>query len=413
MTATGTGRPSPAPRVLPDPDAWPLAAVGGPGPDLFDVGHGVLGVDVEDFEADPGVDLVVAAGLEVELEADLARDLAEVTAPAGADSADRAEVLVISDADTGDEPGQLLGVPGATADPVKDYLQRIGRVALLTAEQEVELAIRIEAGVFAAEELDSGRVVDPVLRRELEWIVGDGQRARDHLVEANLRLVVSLAKRFTGRGLLFLDLIQEGNLGLIRAVEKFDYTKGFKFSTYATWWIRQAIHRALATQARTIRVPVYLVETFNQVARQRRRMLVDLGREPTLGELAAVLDMTEAEVTEVQKHGRAPVSLHTPLGADGDTEFGDLIEDTEAVEPSEEVAGGMLGQQVAVALTMLSEREAAVMRMRFGLTDGQPKTLEEIGLVQGVTRERIRQIESKAMSKLRHPTRQIGLRDFL
>ena len=411
---TATGQASPAPQARTDPGPWPLVAVveGGPEADLFEVGYGDE-VDADDFDADVGVHLVEAAGLEVELEADLARDLAEVTAPAGAEPAGPAESFEISDADTGDEPGQLVTVPGATADPVKDYLQRIGRVALLTAEQEVELATRIEAGLFAGEKLDSGVLLDPVLRRELEWLVGDGRQAREHLVEANLRLVVSLAKRFTGRGLLFLDLIQEGNLGLIRAVEKFDYTKGYKFSTYATWWIRQAIHRALATQARTIRIPVHVVETFNQVARQRRQMLVDLGREPTLGELAGVVDMTVAEVLEVQKYGLDPVSLHTPLGADGDAEFGDLIEDTEAVEPSEEVAGGMLGQQFAVAFTMLSEREAAVMRMRFGLADGRPRTLEEIGHVQGVTRERIRQIESKAMSKLRHPTRQIGLRDFL
>ncbi len=414
MSATVTGRGSPSLLGGRDLDAWPaVVGAGAPEGDLFDAVPAVVGVEVDDFDAGAGVDLVEAAGLEAELEADLARDLAEVTAPAGAEPADGAEVVVISDADAGDEPEQLLGVRGATADPVKDYLQRIGRVALLTAEQEVELAIRIEAGLFAGEKLDAGVDVDSVLGRELAWLVGDGRRARDQLVEANLRLVVSLAKRFTGRGLLFLDLIQEGNLGLIRAVEKFDYTKGYKFSTYATWWIRQAIHRALATQTRTIRVPVHVVETFNQVARQRRQMLVDLGREPTPAELAGVLGMTVAEVREVHKHGLVPVSLHTPLGAEGDAEFGDLIEDTEAVEPSDQVAGGLLGQQVAVAFTMLSEREAAVMRMRFGLTDGQPRTLEEIGVVQGVTRERIRQIESKAMSKLRHPTRQIGLRDFL
>jgi RNA polymerase primary sigma factor len=336
-----------------------------------------------------------------------------VTVPAVAEPANQAEAFEISDADVGDDPGPPVAVPGAAADPVKDYLRRIGRVALLTAEQEVELATRIEAGLFAGEKLNSGVVLDPVLRRELEWIAEDGRRARDHLVEANLRLVVSLAKRFTGRGLLFPDLIQEGNLGLIRAVEKFDYTKGYKFSTYATWWIRQAIHRALANQARTIRVPVYVWERFNQVARQRRQMLIDLGREPTPGELATALDMTVGEVLEVQKSGREPVSLHTPLGADGDAELGDLIEDAEAVAPPDEVAGSMLGQQVAVAFAMLSEREAAVMRMRFGLADGQPRTLEAIGRVQGVTREQIRQIEYKAMSKLRHPTRQIGLRDFL
>ena len=250
-------------------------------------------------------------------------------------------------------------------------------------------------------------------RLDLEWIADDGRRAKDHLLEANLRLVVSLAKRYTGRGMLFLDLIQEGNLGLIRAVEKFDYTKGYKFSTYATWWIRQAITRAMADQARTIRIPVHMVEVINKLARVQRQMLQDLGREPTPEELAAELDMTPEKVIEVQKYGREPISLHTPLGEDGDSEFGDLIEDSEAIQPGEAVSFTLLQEQLHSVLDTLSEREAGVVSMRFGLTDGQPKTLDEIGKVYGVTRERIRQIESKTMSKLRHPSRSQVLRDYL
>jgi len=320
--------------------------------------------------------------------------------------------FVVSDADDTDEPEQQVMAAGATADPVKDYLKQIGKVALLNAEQEVSLAKRIEAGLFADEKLTAGEVTPPDLD-DFGWIAEDGRRAKNHLLEANLRLVVSLAKRYTGRGMLFLDLIQEGNLGLIRAVEKFDYTKGYKFSTYATWWIKQAITRAMADQARTIRIPVHMVEVINKLARVQRQMLQDLGREPTPEELAKELDMTPEKVVEVQKYGREPISLHTPLGEDGDSEFGDLIEDSEAVVPAEAVNFTLLQEQLHDVLDTLSEREAGVVSMRFGLTDGQPKTLDEIGKVYGVTRERIRQIESKTMSKLRHPSRSQVLRDYL
>jgi RNA polymerase primary sigma factor len=321
--------------------------------------------------------------------------------------------FVIRDDDEDDAPAQQVVTAGATADPVKDYLKQIGKVALLNAEQEVELAKRIEAGLFAEEKLNAGGKIDMKLKRELWWISQDGKNAKNHLLEANLRLVVSLAKRYTGRGMLFLDLIQEGNLGLIRAVEKFDYTKGFKFSTYATWWIRQAITRAMADQARTIRIPVHMVEVINKLARVQRQMLQDLGREPTPEELAKELDMTPEKVVEVQKYGREPISLHTPLGEDGDSEFGDLIEDSEAVVPADAVSFTLLQEQLHSVLDTLSEREAGVVSMRFGLADGQPKTLDEIGKVYGVTRERIRQIESKTMSKLRHPSRSQVLRDYL
>ena len=310
-------------------------------------------------------------------------------------------------------PEQTVLTAGATADPVKDYLKQIGRVALLNAELEVELATRVEAGLFADEALKNTKKIDKKLKRELEWIVEDGKRAKNHLLEANLRLVVSLAKRYTGRGMLFLDLIQEGNLGLIRAVEKFDYTKGYKFSTYATWWIRQAITRAMADQARTIRIPVHMVEVINKLARVQRQMLQDLGREPTPEELAKELDMTPEKVVEVQKYGREPISLHTPLGEEGDSEFGDLIEDSEAVKPEESVTFTILQEQLMQVLGGLTNREADVIKARYGLTDGQPKTLDEIGKVHGVTRERIRQIESKTVSKLRHPSRSQSLRDYL
>ena len=337
---------------------------------------------------------------------DAAKEEAEITA--------EVEGFQLSDSDDADEPEQQVMVAGATADPVKDYLKQIGKVALLNAEQEVDLAKRIEAGLFAEEQMTAIDVVIPANDLEdYEWIAEDGRRAKNHLLEANLRLVVSLAKRYTGRGMLFLDLIQEGNLGLIRAVEKFDYSKGYKFSTYATWWIKQAITRAMADQARTIRIPVHMVEVINKLARVQRQMLQDLGREPTPEELAKELDMTAEKVVEVQKYGREPISLHTPLGEDGDSEFGDLIEDSEAIVPADAVNFTLLQEQLHDVLDTLSEREAGVVSMRFGLTDGQPKTLDEIGKVYGVTRERIRQIESKTMSKLRHPSRSQVLRDYL
>lgn len=321
--------------------------------------------------------------------------------------------IVLKASDEEDVPTVTTAIPGATADPVKDYLKQIGKVALLNAAEEVELAMRIEAGLFASEKLSVEKNLPKKLERELKWVARDGQRAKSHLLGANLRLVVSLAKRYTGRGMQFLDLIQEGNLGLIRAVEKFDYTKGFKFSTYATWWIRQAITRAMADQARTIRIPVHMVEVINKLARVQRQMLQDLGREPTPEELSRELDMTPEKVIEVQKYGREPISLHTPLGEDGDSEFGDLIEDTEAVVPADAVGFTMLQQQLEQLLDSLSEREAGVIRMRFGLGDGMPKTLDQIGDTFGVTRERIRQIESKTMAKLRHPSRSQQLRDYL
>ena len=323
--------------------------------------------------------------------------------------------IVISSTDEDDVPVYSTMITGATADPVKDYLKQIGKVPLLNAAEEVELAMRIEAGLFAEEKLSHMTPAEKSHQTglDLQWVARDGQRAKSHLLGANLRLVVSLAKRYTGRGMQFLDLIQEGNLGLIRAVEKFDYTKGFKFSTYATWWIRQAITRAMADQARTIRIPVHMVEVINKLARVQRQMLQDLGREPTPEELSRELDMTPEKVIEVQKYGREPISLHTPLGEDGDSEFGDLIEDTEAVVPADAVGFTMLQRQLESLLDSLSEREAGVIRMRFGLGDGQPKTLDQIGDTFGVTRERIRQIESKTMAKLRHPSRSQSLRDYL
>jgi RNA polymerase primary sigma factor len=368
------------------------------------------GSDAEDSSGEDE-DFDPAAAEEVEVGEDDVEDGATATKDKAAPSGTG---FVYSDADDDDAPVQQVMSAGATADPVKDYLKQIGKVALLNAEQEVDLALRIEAGLFAEEKInaDDGSM-DPKLKRELEFVIHDGKRAKNHLLEANLRLVVSLAKRYTGRGMLFLDLIQEGNLGLIRAVEKFDYTKGFKFSTYATWWIRQAITRAMADQARTIRIPVHMVEVINKLARVQRQMLQDLGREPTPEELALELDMTPEKVVEVQKYGREPISLHTPLGEDGDSEFGDLIEDSEAVVPADAVSFTLLQEQLHSVLDTLSEREAGVVAMRFGLTDGQPKTLVEIGKVYGVTRERIRQIESKTMSKLRHPSRSQVLRDYL
>jgi RNA polymerase primary sigma factor len=383
--------------------------------------------DLPDAETDADAEAEVDAEVDVDAEAllagDAGTDAGAAAPPAGADATAQPEgkapgepgdeeIFVFGD-DDDDLPAAQVAVAGATADPVKDYLKQIGKVPLLNAEQEVELAKRIEAGLFAEEKLAEGYDLTGDQRIDLEWIAEDGRRAKNHLLEANLRLVVSLAKRYTGRGMLFLDLIQEGNLGLIRAVEKFDYTKGYKFSTYATWWIRQAITRAMADQARTIRIPVHMVEVINKLARVQRQMLQDLGREPTPEELAVELDMTPEKVVEVQKYGREPISLHTPLGEDGDSEFGDLIEDSEAIQPGEAVSFTLLQEQLHSVLDTLSEREAGVVSMRFGLTDGQPKTLDEIGKVYGVTRERIRQIESKTMSKLRHPSRSQVLRDYL
>ncbi|WP_081687561.1 RNA polymerase sigma factor [Glycomyces tenuis] len=305
----------------------------------------------------------------------------------------------------------------ASADSVRAYLKQIGKVPLLNAAQEVELAKRIEAGLYAVERLkqmrEAGEEIPTQIRRDLEWIVRDGDRAKDHLLEANLRLVVSLAKRYTGRGMAFLDLIQEGNLGLIRAVEKFDYTKGYKFSTYATWWIRQAITRAMADQARTIRIPVHMVEVINKLGRIQRELLQDLGREPTPDELAKEMDISPEKVLEIQQYAREPISLDQTIGDEGDSQLGDFIEDSEAIVAVDAVSFSLLQGQLQQVLQTLSEREAGVVRLRFGLTDGQPRTLDEIGQVYGVTRERIRQIESKTMSKLRHPSRSQVLRDYL
>ena len=382
------------------------------------------GATGDDDEIDPDaleeVDVEVEVAVVEEVVEDATDDAASDTDDEDAlpipDNPHPTGALVLRAVDDEDEvPVYSSAITGATADPVKDYLKQIGKVALLNAAEEVELAMRIEAGLFAEEKLSHMTDAEKrsQLGRELQWVAKDGQRAKSHLLGANLRLVVSLAKRYTGRGMQFLDLIQEGNLGLIRAVEKFDYTKGFKFSTYATWWIRQAITRAMADQARTIRIPVHMVEVINKLARVQRQMLQDLGREPTPEELSRELDMTPEKVIEVQKYGREPISLHTPLGEDGDSEFGDLIEDTEAVVPADAVGFTMLQKQLESLLDSLSEREAGVIRMRFGLGDGMPKTLDQIGDTFGVTRERIRQIESKTMAKLRHPSRSQSLRDYL
>jgi RNA polymerase primary sigma factor len=377
---------------------------------LDDKGNEIV---VEEIELEDVETLIAEVTDIIDTEADDKSNQPRVVNLAEEASGNEENAFTLKASEEDDAPAQTVMTAGATADPVKDYLKQIGRVALLNAELEVELATRIEAGLFAEEALKADKKMDKKLKRELDWIVEDGKRAKNHLLEANLRLVVSLAKRYTGRGMLFLDLIQEGNLGLIRAVEKFDYTKGYKFSTYATWWIRQAITRAMADQARTIRIPVHMVEVINKLARVQRQMLQDLGREPTPEELAKELDMTPEKVVEVQKYGREPISLHTPLGEEGDSEFGDLIEDSEAVKPEESVTFTILQEQLMQVLGGLTNREADVIKARYGLTDGQPKTLDEIGKVHGVTRERIRQIESKTMSKLRHPSRSQSLRDYL
>ena len=366
--------------------------------------------DGQDVPDEPGADQpsAPAAGAEAAVAAG-----ATVVKIAPDGTSEDEEIFVFGD-DDDDLPAAQVAVAGATADPVKDYLKQIGKVPLLNAEQEVELAKRIEAGLFAEEKLAKhGGSMQDGERNDLEWVAEDGRRAKDHLMEANLRLVVSIAKRYTGRGMAFLDLIQEGNLGLIRAVEKFDYTKGYKFSTYATWWIRQAITRAMADQARTIRIPVHMVEVINKLGRIQRELLQDLGREPTPEELAKEMDITPEKVLEIQQYAREPISLDQTIGDEGDSQLGDFIEDSEAVVAVDAVSFTLLQDQLQSVLATLSEREAGVVRLRFGLTDGQPRTLDEIGQVYGVTRERIRQIESKTMSKLRHPSRSQVLRDYL
>ncbi|MFE9203002.1 RNA polymerase sigma factor [Micromonospora sp. NPDC007230] len=358
--------------------------------------------------------------LAAEIEDVVVDEPAELTQAAEADAANSAND---NDFEWDDEESEALKQARrdaeltASADSVRAYLKQIGKVPLLNAEQEVELAKRIEAGLYAAERLRAAEEGEEKLTRDMQrdllWISRDGERAKNHLLEANLRLVVSLAKRYTGRGMAFLDLIQEGNLGLIRAVEKFDYTKGYKFSTYATWWIRQAITRAMADQARTIRIPVHMVEVINKLGRIQRELLQDLGREPTPEELAKEMDITPEKVLEIQQYAREPISLDQTIGDEGDSQLGDFIEDSEAVVAVDAVSFSLLQDQLQQVLQTLSEREAGVVRLRFGLTDGQPRTLDEIGQVYGVTRERIRQIESKTMSKLRHPSRSQVLRDYL
>jgi RNA polymerase primary sigma factor len=305
----------------------------------------------------------------------------------------------------------------ASVDSVREYLRQIGKVALLNAEQEVDLAKHIEAGLYAAERVrraeDVAEKLSPQLRRELCWIVRDGQRAKTRLVEANLRLVVSLAKRYTGRGMPLLDLIQEGNLGLIHAVEKFDYTKGFKFSTYAIWWVRQGITRAIADQARTIRIPVHMNVVINKLGRIRRKLLEDLGREPTLEELAKEMDTTPGKVRELQHYAREPLSLDQIIGEEGDSPLADFIDDSQAVVAADVVCFALLQNQLQSVLATLSERDAGIIRLRSGLTDGHPRTLDDIGHVYGLTRKQIRQIVSKTMTKLRHPTRSHSLRHYL
>jgi RNA polymerase primary sigma factor len=406
--------------------------------------------EVDDLDAEPDLE----PGEEIEIEADLnLEDLAEDVTAEGDDDTeleqadgDDAETEPTAATVEGSDDDEEIAEPSekdkasgdfvwdedesealrqarkdaeltASADSVRAYLKQIGKVALLNAEEEVELAKRIEAGLYAtqlmSEMAERGEKLPAAQRRDMMWICRDGDRAKNHLLEANLRLVVSLAKRYTGRGMAFLDLIQEGNLGLIRAVEKFDYTKGYKFSTYATWWIRQAITRAMADQARTIRIPVHMVEVINKLGRIQRELLQDLGREPTPEELAKEMDITPEKVLEIQQYAREPISLDQTIGDEGDSQLGDFIEDSEAVVAVDAVSFTLLQDQLQSVLETLSEREAGVVRLRFGLTDGQPRTLDEIGQVYGVTRERIRQIESKTMSKLRHPSRSQVLRDYL
>jgi RNA polymerase primary sigma factor len=414
-----------------------------------------IGLETEEQDLDGDAELESGPGEEIELEAEeiilddlevvASDDDAEITEKSGADEvaakkpvkavvepgpADEEEIVEPTEKDKAsgdfvwdeDESEALRQARKdaeltASADSVRAYLKQIGKVALLNAEEEVELAKRIEAGLYCTQLMteftEKGEKLPAAQRRDYQWICRDGDRAKNHLLEANLRLVVSLAKRYTGRGMAFLDLIQEGNLGLIRAVEKFDYTKGYKFSTYATWWIRQAITRAMADQARTIRIPVHMVEVINKLGRIQRELLQDLGREPTPEELAKEMDITPEKVLEIQQYAREPISLDQTIGDEGDSQLGDFIEDSEAVVAVDAVSFTLLQDQLQSVLETLSEREAGVVRLRFGLTDGQPRTLDEIGQVYGVTRERIRQIESKTMSKLRHPSRSQVLRDYL
>ena len=362
-------------------------------------------LDLTPDETDQVYQRLVGSGVEVvEDEAITEEAEAEDEEVAEAPDVDEDRVRARREAD------EALKAP--TNDPVRMYLKEIGRVALLTAQQEVELAQRIESGLMAEEQLQVGKV-SATREEDLRWQRRDGAMAKRHLVEANLRLVVSIAKRYVGRGMAFLDLIQEGNLGLIRAVEKFDYAKGFKFSTYATWWIRQAITRAIADQARTIRIPVHMVETINKLVRIQRQLLQDLGREPTAEEIAEQMELTPEKVREIQKISQEPVSLETPVGEEEDSNLGDFIEDAEAPVPLERASFRLLQEQLESVLHTLSEREKEVIRLRFGLVDGQPRTLEDVGKKFGVTRERIRQIESKTLSKLRHPSRSQKLRDYL
>ncbi len=408
------------PTDAPPADLAPAGDIDEPGepdPADLDAVDAVVAVDDEELTA---VDPAVVAATDPALAAATGAD--GTAAPAAVededDEDDDTPKPPSDDDDEEEKPIAAEGEVGISTDLVRAYLKEIGKVPLLTAEQEVELAQRIEAGLFAAEKIrqaDQGEAakLSAALRRDLDWLVNDGQRAKRHLLEANLRLVVSIAKRYLGRGMLFLDLIQEGNLGLIRAVEKFDYTKGYKFSTYATWWIRQAITRAMADQARTIRIPVHMVEQINKLTRVQREMLQELGREPTPEELAKELDMTPEKVVEIQGYAREPVSLETTIGDDQDSSLGDFIEDADAPVAAEVVSYGLMQEQLGEVLRTLTDREAAVVKMRFGLVDGQPRTLDEIGREFGLTRERIRQIESKTLSKLRHPSRSQKLRDYL
>ena len=416
-TGAKTSPRSSAKKVLPDlpvgdePGPEELEAVD---PAELEVAALVDPLGVPDGVIDPAVVAVVDPALAAATAAD---DDEDEDDEEGADG----KVTAKSDDDDDEDEKKPLaaeGEVGISTDLVRAYLKEIGKVPLLTAEMEVELAQRIEAGLFAAEKIrqaDEGEAakLSAALRRDLDWLVHDGQKAKRHLLEANLRLVVSIAKRYLGRGMLFLDLIQEGNLGLIRAVEKFDYTKGYKFSTYATWWIRQAITRAMADQARTIRIPVHMVEQINKLTRVQREMLQELGREPTPEELAKELDMTPEKVVEIQGYAREPVSLETTIGDDQDSNLGDFIEDADAPIAADVVSYGLMQEQLNEVLRTLTDREAAVVKMRFGLVDGQPRTLDEIGREFGLTRERIRQIESKTLSKLRHPSRSQKLRDYL